>query len=112
MDPTCVVEDPLRERGLAGVDVSRDTDIAETIHRFLPPRLLSLLCSTRQVPRRKMAELEVDVVADEGGHWGWRLGRRRSGRVECVEKTGCVGSWESCHGGDFCLRWVKGFWWW
>ena len=103
VDATGVVEDALGERSLAGVDVRRDPDVAEPVHRFLPPGLLTLLRGACQVPRREPAEMEVEVVAEKCSRWGVGrrrgLGRRRFGGVESVEKAGCVGSWEASHGG-------------
>lgn len=101
VDATRVVEDALRERGLAGIDVRRDPDVSELVHRVLPPGLLALLRDACQIPRREPAEMEVEVVAEKRGCWGRGrgLGRRRFGGVECVEKAGCLGSWEASHGG-------------
>lgn len=101
VDATRVVEDALGERGLAGVDVRRDPDVAEPIHRVLPPGLLTFLRSACQVPRRESAELEVEVVAEKRRRWGRGrgVGRRRFGGVEGVEKAWCVGSREASHGG-------------
>jgi len=57
VDPTRVVQNPLRQRRLPGVDVRRDTDVAEPLHRLFPPWIL-LRLRTRRVTGRKLPELE------------------------------------------------------
>ena len=92
MDPTRVVQNPLRQRRLPGVDVRRDPNVAEPLHRLLPPGIL-LRLRARRVPGREVAEMEG--AADEGG----RRRPRRGGGAERVEEARGGGPGYACHGG-------------
>lgn len=99
VDPTRVEEDPLRQRRLTGVNVRRDPDVAQLLHRLLPPWLLIVRRSrlrARRIPRRELPE--VEGAADEGRRWR-RRGRGGGGVAERVEEAWRGGLGEACHGG-------------
>lgn len=72
VDAAGVVEDALGEGGLAGVDVSGDSNVPEAAHGLLPPWLLVFL-SAGDV--REVAE--VEVALDESSGFG--RGREEGG---------------------------------
>lgn len=96
MDSASVIENALSERSLAGVDVSRDPDVAELLHGFLPPWIL-VLRGLRQVSGGEAPEVEGPEESGGGGRR--RRGRGRRRLVESVEKAWRRGPWEARHGG-------------
>lgn len=96
VDSPGVVEDALGERGLARVDVSRDPDVAELLHGFLPPWILIILRS-RQIAGGEAPE--VEGPEERGGGGRRRRGSRRRRLVESVKKAWHRGTREARHGG-------------
>lgn len=72
VDPAGVVEDPLCQRRLPGVDVRGDADVPHPVHRLPPPRRVLLLPRPQHRDRRQRPPSQ--------GHSG--RGRPRSGISE------------------------------
>lgn len=77
VDPTRVIQHSLRERGFAGIDVSRNSDVAEFVHGIFPPDILLVpqACGGGAAGG-EVAQMEIP--GEQGGSRGLR--RRSDGR--------------------------------